>query len=276
MATLTFQQLEDLWTSNGGSVALAPIMAGIALAESGGRTDALNNNPATGDYSVGLWQINYFDGMLQPRTQKYGSPDQLKADPNLQAKAAVSLAGNGSGLSNWTTYSSGTYRAYLPGALQGVTGSTFSGGSGEFAMGAPTAPGRFGTSPVGGAAAAQEGDWQLNLGIAHFGVPRSAFRKAVGAVVLVGGGAVMLLGTGWIAKGSVLQSVTKKVLGAPGATLQRRAARAQDQTDTAYREGMQQRDEVGERRRQRQREREQSYLSAKAEGERAAAEAGDF
>lgn len=101
--TLSFSQIESLWISNGGAPGWAPLMAGIALAESGGNTKALNNNPATGDYSVGLWQINYFGSMLGPRTQSYGSPSALQNDPNLQAKAAIALFGNnGAGLSNWT------------------------------------------------------------------------------------------------------------------------------------------------------------------------------
>lgn len=129
-STLTYAQIEGLWIANGGSRTLAPIMAAIAKAESGGRTTALNDDAATGDYSVGLWQINYFGDMLSGRTKEYGSPAALMADPNLQAKAAISLAGNGSGLSNWTTYSSGAYKQYLSGAAPTTTGlPSGSGGS---------------------------------------------------------------------------------------------------------------------------------------------------
>src|SRR5205823_9834141 len=38
---LSYQAIESLWTSAGGSKALAPVMAAIAIAESGGRPDAL-------------------------------------------------------------------------------------------------------------------------------------------------------------------------------------------------------------------------------------------
>lgn len=96
----------------GGSPAYAPTMAGIALAESGGRTDALNDNPSTGDYSVGPWQINYYGSLLQPRTRRYGSPDALRSNPLLDAKAAVDLASGGAGLDNWSTYKSGEYIKY--------------------------------------------------------------------------------------------------------------------------------------------------------------------
>jgi hypothetical protein len=99
---LSYAQVEQLWTQNGGPAGWAPLMAAIAMAESGGNTQALNNTPATGDYSVGLWQINYYNGMLAGRTASYGSPQALLADPNKQAKAAISLFGqNGSGLGNW-------------------------------------------------------------------------------------------------------------------------------------------------------------------------------
>ena len=100
---MTFDQVQQLWIQNGGDPAWAPLMAGIAMAESGGNTQALNNTPATGDYSVGLWQINYYAGLRPGRTAEYGSPEALLADPNKQAKAAISLFGqNGAGLSNWT------------------------------------------------------------------------------------------------------------------------------------------------------------------------------
>ena len=103
MAQLNYQQVQDLWIRNGGDPGWAPLMAGIAYAESGWQTDALNPNSNTLDYSVGLWQINYYGNLREPRTARYGSPEQLAADPNRQAIAAVDLFGdNGAGLGNWT------------------------------------------------------------------------------------------------------------------------------------------------------------------------------
>lgn len=98
---LSFQQIEQLWVNNGGDPRWAPLMAAIAEAESSGHTGVLNDTPATGDYSVGLWQINYYQSLMLPRTQSYGSPQQLLADPNRQAKAAIALFANGSGAGNW-------------------------------------------------------------------------------------------------------------------------------------------------------------------------------
>src|ERR1019366_6965815 len=103
MATsvLSFNQIQALWISNGGNPGWAPLAAGIAIAESGGNYTSLNNTPATGDYSVGLWQINYYDGLLASRTAAYGSPAALQGDANAQAKAAIKLSNNGSNLGPW-------------------------------------------------------------------------------------------------------------------------------------------------------------------------------
>lgn len=103
MSVLNFGQIETLWVQNGGDPKWAPLAAGIAMAESGGDTGALNNNPSTGDYSVGLWQINYFANLLGPRSASYGSPSELLKDPNRQAAAAVNLSGNGANWQPWQT-----------------------------------------------------------------------------------------------------------------------------------------------------------------------------
>ena len=112
---MSFAQIEKLWTDNGGNAASAPIMAAIAEAESGGNPTSLNNNPSTGDYSVGLWQINYFGSMLGPRSKSYGTPQALQGNANAQAKAAISISNNGTSLSPWSTYTSGAYKQYLNG-----------------------------------------------------------------------------------------------------------------------------------------------------------------
>lgn len=99
----SFNQIEQLWVANGGDPNYASVMAAIAEAESGGVTNNFNPNASTGDYSVGLWQINYFGNLLQGRTAAYGSPSALANDPNLQAKAAVSLEQGSPSLSPWKT-----------------------------------------------------------------------------------------------------------------------------------------------------------------------------
>lgn len=99
--TISFAQIKQLWLSNGGNPSYANIMAAIAIAESGGMTNNLNDNPGTGDYSVGLWQINYYNGLLQSRTARFGDPASLAGDPNAQAKAAIALQTARPGLGDW-------------------------------------------------------------------------------------------------------------------------------------------------------------------------------
>jgi hypothetical protein len=41
----------------------AVILAAIGGAEGGYDYRVINDTPATGDYSVGIWQINYYDGL---------------------------------------------------------------------------------------------------------------------------------------------------------------------------------------------------------------------
>jgi len=93
------QQVEALWTANGGDPGWAPLMAGLAWAESKWNSDIRTQNAS--DDSVGLWQINYIGNLLADRTAKYGSPEQLQADPNRQAAAAVDIFGNGGGYTAW-------------------------------------------------------------------------------------------------------------------------------------------------------------------------------
>ena len=109
---MTFDEIQKLWVQNGGDPRWAPLMAGIAIGESGGNPQALNPNAGTGDYSVGLWQINYYGNLRESRTARYGSPEQLAADANRQAKAAIDLFGqNGAGIGNWTNDS--TWNAWM-------------------------------------------------------------------------------------------------------------------------------------------------------------------
>src|SRR5579863_8787730 len=69
------------------------VMTALAGREAKWDPTALNNNPNTGDYSVGLWQINYFGSLLPGRTAEYGSPQSLLSNPQDQANAVYKLAG---------------------------------------------------------------------------------------------------------------------------------------------------------------------------------------
>jgi hypothetical protein len=99
--------LGSLWTQAGGSAKLANIMAAIALAESGGRIDAKGGPNSDGSYDYGLWQIN--------SSHRAYNPSRLLSDPAYNAQAAVQVE-RSQGLTAWTTYKTGAYRAYLQGA----------------------------------------------------------------------------------------------------------------------------------------------------------------
>ena len=84
-----FDQLQSLWIQAGGAAAWAPTMAAVALgAESGGDPTIVNSIGATG-----LWQI-----LISAHPQYTTAQMQ---NPLENAKAAVALLGNGSGISNW-------------------------------------------------------------------------------------------------------------------------------------------------------------------------------
>jgi LysM repeat protein len=91
--TLSCSGLERLWDAAGGNPAHAFIAAEIAMAESGGRQYA---HSPTNDY--GYWQINGSHG-----------PSMATYNPLGNARAAISISGNGTHWSAWTTYTSGAY-----------------------------------------------------------------------------------------------------------------------------------------------------------------------
>lgn len=100
--TYSYTQLETLWVLAGGSSSLAPTMAAIALAESGGNTQAHNPSGASG-----LWQVEV------PINDSFipgGAAHVYNALDNARAAVAIEKA---QGLSAWTTYTSGAYRQYL-------------------------------------------------------------------------------------------------------------------------------------------------------------------
>ena len=105
MTTLSFSQLEALAGQAGFPPAMQPIMAAIALAESGGNPTALNPND-NGDTqsSYGLWQVS---------TGTHAPPSSQWYDPLTNAQLAYQKWQT-QGLSAWGTYNSGVYRAFLP------------------------------------------------------------------------------------------------------------------------------------------------------------------
>lgn len=261
MATLSFAQLQDLWIRNGGNPLSAPIMAAIALAESGGRTDAANTKPP--DASYGLWQINYYGPLAPGRTAAYGTPAQLVADPDRQAKAAIAISGNGSNLKPWSTYTSGAAQRVLT-SNAGSLGTI------------PALPpiGTVGSAGVTGGAD-DEGllvDLTMPSAIPNIRIGRAPVRKVLGVIVLASGAVVALAGV------LVLGRVPTRLPGGLAQVQDAVKRRAQPDVVAPPAPG---KDELAERRRNRERSRRESdsideTLDARRQGAEDARRAGPF
>jgi hypothetical protein len=204
--TLSFAQIEQLWIANGGDPAWAPTMAGIAIAESGGLTNNLNNNASTGDFSIGLWQINYFGALGPARAPRYGEPAALGNDPNAQAKAAVDILGGGGGITAWAGDTVGQLaqngkplslaqvQAALPAAASNAA-ATAQAGDAQFTSWWSQILGAAAGAATGGGATAVAGPVTSSLG--QWGtiitdLSSAAFWKRIGVFTL--GGAVFGIG----------------------------------------------------------------------------------
>lgn len=96
----TQSQLQDLWVQAGGNPAKAQIASAIAMAESGGKSNATDND-SNGTTDKGLWQINTSNGALSTY------------NPLANARSAVQLSDNGTNWSDWVTYTTGEYLRYM-------------------------------------------------------------------------------------------------------------------------------------------------------------------
>jgi hypothetical protein len=117
----TFDELAEIWFTNGGNHPQTEVAAAIALAESGGCRYALAGpvdvrpvpecrfNRTDGENSFGLWQINIAAGA----NPEYAGKDLF--DPIINCLVAIQISQNGADWSPWSTYESGAYLAYLPG-----------------------------------------------------------------------------------------------------------------------------------------------------------------
>jgi len=146
MPTLSGPQLAQLAIQAGFPQSEAATAAAVALAESGGRTDAIS---PTGDY--GPWQINRLAHPDLFRQYIWNDPSGLQ-----NAKMAFSVwSAAGGSWSPWSTYKSGRYKLFL-----GQTGSA----NGSGVLSGATAGGALGSSDTG--ASAPGGD--PSAGIAAF------------------------------------------------------------------------------------------------------------
>lgn len=108
-AHYSYSELEGLWISGGGPARLAPVMAAVAMAESGGSALARNPHDNNGTQtSYGLWQIS--NGTHSP-------PSMNWSDPLENARLAVQKW-KSQGLGAWGTYTSGLYKRFLKRGVQ--------------------------------------------------------------------------------------------------------------------------------------------------------------
>lgn len=95
MTTYTYRQLEQLWVNAGGPPSVAPLMAAIALAESGGREKVVNSIGACGPWQIHPYQNGCKDGPTNAKmaVEKYRTQ----------------------GLTAWEAYTNGSYKKFLRG-----------------------------------------------------------------------------------------------------------------------------------------------------------------
>lgn len=118
-ADYTFDNLRRLWLSQRGNPSQADNAAAVALAESGGNSDARDPTEGTyenGTFDTGLWQIN-------------GTQDIT--DPAANCRAAIQRSNNGMSWEPWCT-------AWTDGAC-GTKGGTPPPTAGSLAPGSPAA-----------------------------------------------------------------------------------------------------------------------------------------
>lgn len=117
MAALNYPELQALWVANGGTAGWAPLMAAVAIAQSGGTpTKAWNTTehrtamrPTAGyEGATGLWQIEWPEHQQLQQQVTGTSTRAALYTPNVNAKVAIALWGNSAGWTNWTTTTSHT------------------------------------------------------------------------------------------------------------------------------------------------------------------------
>jgi hypothetical protein len=202
---LSYGQLKAIWLDASKGTRYhtntwASLMAAIAEAESSGNPGAVNPDDNNGTQtSWGLWQIS---------NGTHSSVSDDWADPYENAKLAIGKLEGPDGLSAWGTYDSGAYKAYL----SDKTSPDYTG----------IAPGSVASTAAATAQATAQSDCLVGGGSIGLGLSmpcllsRSEARALIGAGVIVGGLALVILGTGFLAKVVGLEAVAGPALKALG------------------------------------------------------------
>ena len=129
MTVLSAEQIADYAYAAGFPPNTIGIAVAVALAESSGRTDAVNNtvNDSTYGPVVGLWQIR----SLRSEKNTGGDRDELaNYDPAHNALSAYHISGGGTNWSPWDTFKDGAYKSHLNDAQQAADSVISRGGAG--------------------------------------------------------------------------------------------------------------------------------------------------
>ena len=116
---ITRAQLAGLLRQEGFEEDLIPTFIAISQAESGLNPRALNPDASTGDYSLGLFQINMLGKMGEERRRQFGlKANEELYDPRTNVRAAKAIY-DSQGLGAWsvTRGKNPAYKQYLPEAI---------------------------------------------------------------------------------------------------------------------------------------------------------------
>ena len=104
---------------NGASPDEAATLAAISRPESGGNPNA--HNGVGRDDSYGLLQVNMLGGMGPERRSRYGLKDNSELlNPETNIKVGLDLERRRGNYKDWSTYLNGSYKRYMPEALEAV------------------------------------------------------------------------------------------------------------------------------------------------------------
>lgn len=113
MTVLSIEQVAGYAAGAGFTGEALAIATAIAMAESGGKSDAIGDvalESATWGPSVGPWQIR----SLNAQRGTGGQRDEIaNMDPATNARHAYEISNSGKSFGAWSTYTSGKYRAYI-------------------------------------------------------------------------------------------------------------------------------------------------------------------
>lgn len=123
MAHLSYGQLRAYAASAG--VKDPDTAAAIAMAETGGTGDTNAHNPIPPDNSYGPWQINMLGSMGPSRRKALGITTNTQLyDPAINARAMAMISKGGTKWTDWSTYTSGAYKKYLPAGTNATQASS--------------------------------------------------------------------------------------------------------------------------------------------------------